>query len=487
VSLFSHRIDTVRLWAGSLLLCSLWTRAAQANGAFPAVSQLVADPARAAHLVLRSNFGLLTTSDRGTTWDLVCEAGIGYQNIEPGIAVLGDGSTIAALGAGIARSDAAECDFTLGSGMSAYVADVSRVPGSQLEAVAVSVDMDQGESQVWHSTDSGQSWQALGSALPNLNALTLDVASDDPNTLYVSGTTQSASVSGVLAHSADAGQHWDVRNIPGVSKISAPYIAAVADAQTVYVRLSGSPGSLLVTRDSGMNFRTVLTFRGPFDGFALSPDGQLALASGRSDGVWRASTQSLAFEQLSCAEVRCLSWSAAGLFACADEFEAGFLVGESVDRGLTFEPRLHLSCVRGPLSCASGSSVGSVCPAAWPAISEQLGTDCANAGSFTPVTACAGGSSGSAAGEAGANSAEGGVRNAPEAGGASGSYTPHGGCSVGHAHGSAKAWLTWLGLGLSLSVARRRMRVSARRHANYAPLGIGRRPPSLALGRKSTK
>jgi hypothetical protein len=209
----------------------------------------------------------------------------------------------------------------------------------------------------------------------------------------------------------------------------------------------------------------VLNFEGPFDGFALSPDGSLALASGRSDGVWRASTQSLQFEQLSCAKLRCLSWSAAGLFACADEFEAGFLVGESTDSGLSFAPSLHLSCVRGPLSCATDSSVGGVCPAAWPAISEQLGTDCSSAGSFTPGTVCSTGSDDDSAGNADA-----GAGNARDAA----LYSPHGGCSLGPAPALAQPWLAVLGLSLAF----------ARRHARHITRDARRRSIARA-SRKS--
>ncbi|HEY5373320.1 MAG TPA: hypothetical protein VIK01_06515 [Polyangiaceae bacterium] len=59
-------MDTIRPCAKRLaLLAALLAPAAHANGAFPAVSQLVADPSAPAHLVLRSNFGLLSTRDGG--------------------------------------------------------------------------------------------------------------------------------------------------------------------------------------------------------------------------------------------------------------------------------------------------------------------------------------------------------------------------------------------------------------------------------------
>lgn len=427
---------------------------AQANGAFPAVSQLVADPSDPNHLLLRSNFGLLTTRDSGRSWDLVCEAGIGYQNIEPPVAVLSDGTTLAALSDGIAHGSSNECEFVLGTGIARYVADVSRVPGAVTAAVAVSVDFDQNSSQVWHTTDGGASWSTWGVALDELNAATLDVASADASELYVSGVSQSGTVRGVLAHSGDGGKTWTRFDVPGASKVSAPYIAAITanDPSTVYVRLSGTPGRLLVTHDGGRHFDDVLDFTGPFDGFALSPDGRYALASGRTDGVWRARTSDLAFEQLSCAHLRCLSWTGAGLFACADEFQAGFLVGESADLGLSFEPRLHLSCVRGPLQCPDQSPVAQACSVVWPMISEQLGTDCADASSFEPSTEC---SAASGASGSGGNGAIGAAGAANGAGSGGSPNRPHGGCSLGATSGAPGSSLLTLASLLWLTKRRR--------------------------------
>lgn len=74
--------------------------------------------------------GLLITHDQGESSDLVCEADLGYQNLEPAIAVHGDGTTISALANGIALGQS-ECAFGLAAGIAAYVADVARVLGRQ--------------------------------------------------------------------------------------------------------------------------------------------------------------------------------------------------------------------------------------------------------------------------------------------------------------------------------------------------------------------
>jgi len=442
----------------ALLACiaglGLCPRSVRANGAFPAVSQLVGDPSDPAHLVLRSNFGLLISHDRGLNWDLVCEAGLGYQNIEPAIALLADGTTIAALPNGIAHGTT-ECAFGLARGITAYVADVARMPDTPAQAVAVSVEIEAGVSQVWRTLDGGRSWASWGAALTELNAATLDVAGAHAGTLYVSGVSQNETVTGVLARSLDGGQSWTRWHVPGANKLSAPYIAAIAadDADTLYVRLSGSPGRLLVTHDGGAHWSTVLDFAGPVDGFALSPDGRYALASGRADGIWRASTSELVFERISCSKLRCLSWTNAGLFACADEFQAGFLVGESRDAGVTFEPRLHLSCVRGPLACASDSPVAQACDASWPALSEVLGSDCANAG-FRPESDCSddGPSDAGVGATAGAGSGGAGTNT---------NLAPNAGCAL-----SAPGRSRWVGLvalaTLVCAMARRRAFTSTR-------------------------
>jgi len=416
-------------------------RRAEANGAFPAVSQLLGDPSDPTHLVLRSNFGLLITHDRGSNWDLVCEAGLGYQNIEPATAVLSDGTTIVALPNGIAQGKT-ECTFALAGGISGYVADVARVPDADGQAVAVGVEIDAGVSQVWWSADAGQSWSPFGNALDELNATTLDVAGTQGSTVYVSGVTQTGNVSGVLARSSDGGQSWTRFDIPGANKLSAPYIAGIAadDPDTVYVRLSGNPGQLLASHDGGAHWTKVLDFTGPLDGFALSPDGRFVLASGRTDGVWRARTSDLAFERVSCTKLRCLSWTSAGLFACADEYQAGFLVGQSSDSGVTFQPKLHLSCVRGPLACDGASPVAQACDAGWPALAEVLGTDdCANA-TFTPRDACSegGGSSG------GASATAGSAASALSGGGSATTAPPRaaGGCSLSAAAARGPLLLT---------------------------------------------
>ena len=164
----------------------------QANGAFPAVSQLVGDPSDPTHLVLRSNFGLLITHDRGDSWDLVCEAGLGYQNVEPAIAAPRPTArpsrrsrTASLTAARNAPSVWRSAITQLRRGRGTCAGRAGRKPSPSASSI------DAGVSQVWRSLDGGQSWDTWGSALNELNATTLDVAGDAQGTLYVSGVSQS--------------------------------------------------------------------------------------------------------------------------------------------------------------------------------------------------------------------------------------------------------------------------------------------------------
>ena len=241
----------------------------------------------------------------------------------------------------------------------------------------------------------------------------------------------------------------------------------------MYVRTTGIPGRLLVTRDGGGSFEEVLSLTVPVQGFALSPDGKTVLATNAYDGSYRADTESLSFEKLACRGPSCLLWNDAGLFGCGDDQSDGFIVGRSRDDGATFERVVDLSCVRGPLACDASTIVGSECPTYWPTIRTQLGADECAPTTVTPYTGCfsEGGAGGDSAGNAtsggtsGGGSAEesgaGGADPAPAgAAGASGSGAKRappepGGCGL-TSPSSHHHWIFLTALGSLLVFARRR-------------------------------
>jgi len=349
---------------------------ARANGAFPAVSQLVPDPADADHLVLRTTFGLLVTRDRGATWDWLCEAGAGYLDVEPPMAVLPGGVILLGLPEGVSRSSASGCSFERAKGIDAIVYDLARVPSEPDGAVAISGSGT--DAQLWRSVDAGKSFAPAGDVIADFLPTTVDVAATDSNAIYASGVS---GTSGVLLRSSDGGQSFKRFVVPGATATRRPFIAAVdpRDADTVYVRLDApSAAPLEVTHDGGKSFVTPLTTTVPAAGFAISPDGSTVIVSNAYDGTFRAATDTLEFEKVACSGPTCLSFNEAGLFGCGDQFVHGFVVGRSDDLGASFQRLVDLTCVRGPAECDSETTVGSLCPAAWPDVQQQLGaTECA--------------------------------------------------------------------------------------------------------------
>lgn len=372
-------------------------------------------------MVLRGTFGLLLTRNGGSDWDWLCEAGMGYQDLEPPFTVLAGGRILLALPNGVGVSDPNGCDFGRADGIDARVVDVSRVVARPREAVALSVD--ETSSRVWRSTNGGLRFEPAGAALEDFVATTLDVAPVDAKRLYVSGVT--ADGRPLLLRSFDAGQTFAASELPATSSVRRPFIAAVGpDDDRVFVRLDGLPGTLLESSDGGVSFRQVLELRVPVQGFALSPDGSSVLVTNSFDGSYRADLDTLEFERIACRGPSCLSWTAQGLFGCGTNSTDGFVLGASSDDGASFERVVDLSCVRGPLACDPDSSIGATCESAWPAIQLQIGAErCAPPPAPTPLdcekeTAGDGGAAGESAVEAGGTSGEGTVSDAGTAGSA---------------------------------------------------------------------
>jgi photosystem II stability/assembly factor-like uncharacterized protein len=372
-----------------------------ANSKFPAADQLVIDPSDPSHIVLRTTFGIVSSRDGGTSWKWVCEGAVGYQDFEPPMAVAGDGTILTGVLDGVSIAGDADCGWSKAGGIGALlVTDVSVSVSDPATAIAISVE--QGQTRYYESSDNAKSFGEVGSAPPAaFAALTVDVAPSDPNRIYLSGMTTDAPQVGRVMRSSDRGQTWESFDVPGSDIVFAPYIAAVhpTDPDVLYLRLDGAPGRLLRSDDGGQQWTDIFTSAvGNLRGFALSPDGNTVAVGTEFDGLFRAPAGSSDFQQLSQLPILCLRWSDAGLYACINEFlyGDGYIIGLSKDDGDSFTPILELACIE-PLECAAGTTVGDTCPAAWPALAEQLQTDsCGAEGGSSPSTSGAGGSSGGA-------------------------------------------------------------------------------------------
>ena len=439
---------------------------AHANGRYPKADQLQIAPDDPEFLAVRTTFGLLVSRDSGRNWDWICERAVGYSGVQdPTLGLMANGTLIASLSEGIARTADRGCKWAFSnaplSGSPVIDLTVRRdEPSHALALVWDAQPLGYG-SRVLASEDNGQSFVPYGSSIdPAVLVTTLDVAATNPHRVYASGTRSVDGVrSALLFTSNDDGAHWSEYALPFDPKIEqGVYIAAVdpEDADTVYLRTSSATVSrLLVSHDGGE--RVSVVHSGSLLAFALSPDGK-QLYFGGEDGLYSGPSRAPQFERRATVRVLCLAATTDTLYACSDEY-SGFTVGASHDDGFTFEPLLHLKTVRGPLACSADQ-----CESDWPLVRAQLGipvpnesdagTDAGNAGDA---------GEGSSAGSAGAAS-EG---ESAGLGGAGGRSTPtrltaKGSCAVAFDHTSNMCWSALLFAALGRLSRRRRSRAWSR-------------------------
>ena len=360
---------------------------ARANGRFPASNAVLFSPADDATVVVRVTFGLLVSKDRGASWGWVCERAIGFSGPEdPTYVITKSGAIVVGLFDGIRVSRDGGCTWGAVKTDATVFVDVTARSDGAILALASSYDRhgDAGslyKTQVWISTDDAQSFRALAPRFdPTLLGETVEVAPSDPGRIYVSAVRgDDVDRQGVLLVSTDGGKKWVERTTRLETKELAPFIAAVDPkrADRIYLRTSASPENatrLLVSDDAGKTYRKLLAAKGPLLGFALGADGSTIHVGGPDDGLYTGSAGALELTEASRLKVQCLARGPGGgaLWACSSE-GAGFIAGLSKDEGGTFEPRLHLRDIQGPMACGEGTGVAKECGLDWAKLRRELG------------------------------------------------------------------------------------------------------------------
>lgn len=361
-----------------LALAAVTSRDARANGRFPYANEIVVHPRDPSSFVVRTTFGLLTTTDRGARFHWVCEPIMGFTSgADPGVAMFDDGSIAVGsfLGAFVTHDGA--CSFgTIGGELAGqYVVDIALETKSPSRGVLLTAtQQDAGATfvQVFATTDSARTWIKTGAPLdPALIPATIEVAPSRPERLYVSGAFIDGNVRrGFVITSDDRGATWRPRHV--VDGVTSVYLAAVdpMDPDRAYARTYKAAGGdeLLVTTDGFATSSKVLTVEGRLAGFALSPDGSKVAAGGPAAGTLVAARGG-AFEKRSPIAVDCLSWTADALRACGVTLSgAPWVVGASTDDGRTYVPILgSLLDIAPPRACPAGSPSEQQCAPAWPA------------------------------------------------------------------------------------------------------------------------
>ncbi len=373
-------------WTGLWALClGLAGGPAFANGRYPNADMLVVDPVNPDHLVLRATFGTLVSSDAGASWRWVCEQAIGYVDMDPALTVLSSGKLLHGFLGNIVVSGEGECSYgplpLNADGRSFIDVTLDPVDPSGAWVLASGLQGRRQASLLLVGASVGAPLVVADEFVPS----TVEVSRSRPQRVYVVGFD--GSFMSTLMVSDDRGQTWAARPITPYAT-RPMYLSAIdpVNPDVLYVRVDdGSSDHLLVSRDAGQSFLTVLTINSDMLGFALSPDGSQVAAGGPEDALFVANTTDLVFQRAAnVASLRCLTWAERGLFACAQESLDGWTVGLSTDSGQSFAPRWHVQDLV-PLECASASSVGAVCEGAWLDIASRIGADLVPGGGDEPA------------------------------------------------------------------------------------------------------
>jgi photosystem II stability/assembly factor-like uncharacterized protein len=378
-----RRFSAVALTVSACCATSSFSTDAFANGRFPAAGQVVVDPGDPQHIVLRATYGILQSTDGGTTWRWMCEQSVGYGGVEdPAMGIMADGRVISGIFEGLSESADRGCTWALVQDplTDQYVIDVAIQAANPAHAVAITSTSVAGGLHVIlaETNDSGASWAQSGVALdPTFQPLTVEVSSSNPDRVYVSGLFGTSNEA-AIARTDNRGQSWTILPL-GAQGGTGAYIGAIdpADPGRLWARVDGTDtDTLLFSKDSGQTWTTVASVPGEMLGFALSPDGQNVAIGGPNAGVLGAKASDNVFAPASSVGVRCLRWAANGLYGCASENTDGFTLGRSTDLGKTFVPLYHLADLK-PLDCPAGTPTATQCPANWPAIANSIGASAA--------------------------------------------------------------------------------------------------------------
>lgn len=407
--------------AACALASCLSAESVHANGRYTRAQQLLVDPGTPDRMWLRATYGVLTSGDRGRTWQWICETALGISDGEdPALVVTSDGGVLVGGSTGLFRTDDHGCSFHPQGDISEYVVDLATYDGGASVIALTNVIEQSGASDLflWRSTDGGRHFSKVGTAMSrDLFGMTLEAAASDSTRVYVTGVPASGpapvdpTTPGTLLRSRDAGTTWERVTIAGTDYQNWPMIAAVhpTNPDGLYVRVRGASSLgtpiqswLLYSTDAGTTFTEV--FRGPAEMFGFSLfDGAATVLLGLGDsydlshqrpvdrsalGVYRASTSDFGFTRGLQGQVGCLTRDGSDLYVCSTHESLGFELGISRDLGATAKPVLDFGPNIGLPICDAAGSTAQICSDLWSYACRSLGA-CGDSADAGPVRAVA--------------------------------------------------------------------------------------------------
>jgi hypothetical protein len=383
-----------RLW---LLVGLLVARRAAADGAFPDSMALFAPADRPHTLLLATNFGLVTSDDDGTSWQLVCEQAIaplvtGYQESAPP-----DDTLYAMTPSGLFFSADRGCSWQASGGhvAGAPIADIFPDPDDPTQLYSIA-HLDDGSAAgvqaVLRSSDGGKSFvdAPLYTAPAGVSLTGVESARAAPRPLYLTmfAYPPLTPIVARAAHGVVAASAFEIFD-ESAYFASAAYLAAVdpVDPEVLYLRLRGNTGdALAISRDHGATIATVVPLGGRMTSFLRRQSGTLLVGSDNRASL-RSSDGGKTFAPWAGApHVRTLAERGDRLYVVGDDARDGFAIAFSDDEGGHWQPLLHFRDITGPLACGD---LPATCAGPWAALKALFDQPAAgaDAGATVPVDA----------------------------------------------------------------------------------------------------
>lgn len=349
-------------------------RRARANGRFPQAQAIESVPGSdGTKLFVRATFGVLVSRDAGASWRWICERALGYEGQwDPPIAVTKDGRLWVGLERGLVSTDDDGCSVQASSELDGeQIKDLTVDPnGEVVWAITGAPDR---RGAVWRrASDRDARWERVGLVQEDVNPMTIEVAPSRPGRIYVTGQPY-GTIRGRLYTSEDGGRtlRGDDNALPDSGPLFIAAVDAKDDRRVVLRQLHTTGSELLVTKDAGKTFASVLSMKSGMLGFARSADGRTYwAASGLAEhGLHRSTDRGDHFERMSDHGVMCLHAAPGGrLFACENPFTLGApALALSTDEGKTLRAIARFTDIGGPVACdaAAADAAASICGALW--------------------------------------------------------------------------------------------------------------------------
>jgi hypothetical protein len=375
----------------------------RAHHALPAAREILFEPGNPSHIVVNSTaWGLFDSRDGGRSWSLYCTELMGGQSTHPqdvSVALAAGGRIVVSPGpfSGPFISDDGctwrnlkkAVDSGLDGSPYAIAYEIAPADTTGREFLGLSVHVVDGgiESHLMFSQDRGDTWSRLGADFPSdlaIHSIAIESGQGGrrgdakPNRpILYAGALHIDTGTPFLLSSHDGGLTWQRRPIPAANPMfdSVELIAIhSADPETVLLRMASvyaptqdTPDRLFATRDGGRTWMSPYVPTGSMPGFAISPDGSLALIAGPQDGLLAAPLGNGfdgPFRRIFDGRVWGLTTSQGKLYAGLDAFtpdpSTASLVGVSSDDGAHFSRVMSVCDLTYP-SCAANSDAAVQC------------------------------------------------------------------------------------------------------------------------------